>query len=105
MLAAMRRPAWTNRCSSMFSVSDTEAAAIRAAYERGGELAAAVELRRYFRGIDSTAKAREYARIIAGWKPLPKLPAAALTQRRNAAQAQEKAPAEPGPRSCRRLRE
>jgi len=58
----------------MFSVSDTEAAAIRAAYERGGELAAAVELRRYFAGIDSTAKAREYARIIAGWKPLPKLP-------------------------------
>jgi hypothetical protein len=29
---------------------------------------------RYFAGIDSTAKAREYARTIAGWKPLPKLP-------------------------------
>ena len=56
--------------SGMFSVSDTEAAAIRAAYERGGELAAAVELRRYFPGIDSTAKAREFARIIAGWKPM-----------------------------------
>ena len=60
----------------MFSVSDTEAAAIRAAYERGGELAAAVELRRYFRGIDSNALARECARTIAGWKsrPLKELP-------------------------------
>jgi hypothetical protein len=58
----------------MFSVSEAEAAAICAAYERGGELAAAVELRRHFPGIDSTAKAREAARIIAGWKPLPKRP-------------------------------
>jgi hypothetical protein len=41
---------------------------------RGGELAAAVELRRHFRGIDSIAQTREYARIIAGWKSLPKLP-------------------------------
>jgi len=63
----------------MFSVSEAEAAAIRAAYERGGELAAAVELRRYFAGIDSTAQAQEYARIIAGWKPLT-----ALRQRRKA---------------------
>ena len=38
--------------SGMFSVSEAEAAAIRAAYEQGGELAAAVELRRYFAGID-----------------------------------------------------
>ena len=57
--------------SGMFSVSEAEAAAIRAAYERGGELAAAVELRRYFPGIESNAKARECARTIAGWKPLP----------------------------------
>ena len=55
--------------SGMFTASEAEAAAIRAAYERGGELAAAVELRRYFAGIDSNAKARECARIIAGWKP------------------------------------
>ena len=54
----------------MFSVSEAEAAAIRSAYERGGELAAAVELRRYF-GIDSIAQAKECARIIAGWEPLP----------------------------------
>jgi hypothetical protein len=52
--------------SGMFSVSEAEAAAIRAAYEQGSELAA-VELRRYFRGIDSNAKAREAAHIIAGW--------------------------------------
>jgi len=49
--------------SGMFSVSEAEAAAIRAAYEQGGELAAAVELRRYFRGIDSMAQARECARV------------------------------------------
>jgi hypothetical protein len=58
----------------MFTVSDAEAAAIRAAYLRGGELAAAVELRRRFRGIESNAQAWEFARVIAGWKPLPKLP-------------------------------
>jgi hypothetical protein len=34
----------------MFSVSEAEVAAIRAAYERGGELAIAVELRRHFPG-------------------------------------------------------
>jgi len=55
--------------SGMFSVSEAQAAAIRDAYEQGGELAAAVELRRHFRGIDSTAQARQLARIIAGWKP------------------------------------
>ena len=54
----------------MFVVSEAEAAAIRAAFERGGELSAAVELRRLFRGITSTAQAREYARTIAGWKPV-----------------------------------
>jgi len=75
--------------SGMFSVSEAEAAAIRAAYERDGELAAAVELRRRCPGIFSNAQARECARIIASWKPLPKLPPA-LTQRRKAAQAQKR---------------
>ena len=42
--------------SGMFSVSDAEAAAIRAAYERGGELAAAVELRRRFPGTTDDAE-------------------------------------------------
>ena len=55
----------------MFCVSEAEAAAIRAAYEQGGELSAAVELRRLFPGITDNAKARECARTIAGWTPLP----------------------------------
>ena len=60
--------------TGMFGVSEPEAAAIRAAYEQSGELAAAVELRRRFPGIIDTAQARECARIIAGWKPLPAMP-------------------------------
>jgi hypothetical protein len=67
--------------SRMFVVSEAEAAAIRAAYEQGGELSAAAELQRRFPGVASYAQAREYARSIAGWKPLPKLPAM-LTHRR-----------------------
>jgi hypothetical protein len=59
----------------VFTVSEAEAAAIRAAYERGGELAAAVELRRRFPGIVNV-QARKFARIIAGWKAAPKLPKA-----------------------------
>jgi hypothetical protein len=55
----------------MFVVTETEAAAIRAAYEQRGEFAAAVELRRLFPGVTDTTQARECARAIAGWKPLP----------------------------------
>ena len=55
----------------MFVVSEAEAAAIRAAFDRGGELSAAVELRRLFPGVTDNAEARECARAIAGWKPLP----------------------------------
>jgi hypothetical protein len=55
----------------MFCVSETEAAAIRTAYEQGGELSAAIELRRLFRSITDNTKARECARTIAGWTPLP----------------------------------
>jgi hypothetical protein len=55
----------------MFCVTETEATAIRAAYEQGGELSAAIELRRLFPGITDNAKARECARTIAGWTPLP----------------------------------
>jgi hypothetical protein len=55
----------------MFIVSEAEAAAIRTAYEQGGELSAAIELRRLFPGITDNAKARECARTIVGWKPLP----------------------------------
>ena len=55
----------------MFVVSEAEAAAIRAAFDHGGELAAAVELRRLFPGITDNAEARAGARTIAAWKPLP----------------------------------
>jgi hypothetical protein len=56
--------------SGMFVVSEAEAAAIRAAFDRDGELAAAVVLRRLFPGITDTAQARECVRTIAGWTPL-----------------------------------
>jgi hypothetical protein len=58
----------------MFVVSEAEAAAIRTDFEERGELSAAVELRRLFPGITDNAQARECARTIAGWKPLPVKP-------------------------------
>jgi hypothetical protein len=58
----------------MFSVSEADAAAIRAAFEQSGELAAAVELRRLFPGITDNENARACARSIAGWQPLPVKP-------------------------------
>jgi hypothetical protein len=57
----------------MFIVSEEAAAAIRTAYEQDGELSAAIELRRHFPGLDN-AQARDCARTIAGWTPLPVLP-------------------------------
>jgi hypothetical protein len=59
---------------AMFVVTEADAAAIRAAFARGGELSAAVELRRLFPGVTSTMQAQEFARAIAGWKPLPAPP-------------------------------
>jgi hypothetical protein len=58
----------------MFIVSKEVAAAIRTAYEQDGELSAAIELRRLFPGITDNARARECARTIAGWTPLPAPP-------------------------------
>jgi hypothetical protein len=55
----------------MFTVTEADAAAIRAAYERGGELSAVVELRRLFPGLANNENARLCARSIAGWTPLP----------------------------------
>jgi hypothetical protein len=55
----------------MFVVTEADAALVRAAFDRGGELAAAVELRRLFPGITDTAQARACARTIAGWQTLP----------------------------------
>jgi hypothetical protein len=56
--------------SGMFTVTEAEAAAIRAAFDQGGEFSAAAELRRLFPAITDNAEARECARTIAAWKPL-----------------------------------
>jgi len=55
----------------MFTVSEEDAAAIRAAFDQEGELSAAIELRRRFPGITDNAQARTCARSIAGWTPQP----------------------------------
>jgi hypothetical protein len=47
---------------------------IRAAFDRGGEFSAAVELRRLFPGLANNEETRDCAKAIAGWKPL-ELPA------------------------------
>ena len=58
----------------MFVVTEEDEAAIRAVYQELGEFAAAVELRQRFPGIADNAQARQCARTIAGWKPLPLRP-------------------------------
>jgi hypothetical protein len=65
----------------MFVVTEADAAAIRAAFERGGELSAEVELRRLFPGVIDNAKARRCARTIAGRKP-PAVPVRRRLRRR-----------------------
>ncbi len=54
---------------TMFIVSDEDAAAIRAALDAGGELAAVAEVRRRFRALANDERALEWARTIAGWVP------------------------------------
>jgi hypothetical protein len=54
---------------TMFMVSEEDAAAIRATFDKEGELSAAIELRRRFPGIADNARARECVRTIAGWQP------------------------------------
>jgi hypothetical protein len=71
-LAARRVP---SHSAPMFTVTEAEAAAIRTAFDQGGEFAAAVELRRLFPGVTDNAEARECARTIAAWKPLTPLAA------------------------------
>jgi hypothetical protein len=63
-------PVTIPKLSRMLVVTEADAAAIRAIYDRDGELSAAAGLRRLFPGVDDYAKAREWARTIAGWKPL-----------------------------------
>jgi hypothetical protein len=58
----------------MFVVTEAEAAAIRAAFDRGGELSAAVEVRRLFPGVTDMTEARDCALTIAAWEPLPAKP-------------------------------
>jgi hypothetical protein len=58
----------------MFVVSESDAAAIRTAFEQDGELSAAIELRRRSPGIAGNKQARAQARAIAGWKPRPVTP-------------------------------
>ena len=60
----------------MFTVTESEAEAIRRAYETGGELSAVVELRRHFPGIVDNENARLCVRTIASWTPRPTRPRA-----------------------------
>jgi hypothetical protein len=62
--------------AAMFAVTEADTTAIQTAYAQGGELAAAIEVRRRFPGITDNAKARECARIIAGWNPPAVVPPA-----------------------------
>jgi hypothetical protein len=55
----------------MFSISDKNIASIQAAFERGGEMSAMVEVRRIFPGIPHNAESRRIALIIAGWEAIP----------------------------------
>jgi hypothetical protein len=73
-MTTVRNRAPRSHAPGMFVVTEAEAAAIRAAFDQGGEFAAAVELRRLFPGVTDNTQARECARIIAGWKPLPVKP-------------------------------
>jgi hypothetical protein len=59
----------TSHALGMFVVTEVDAAAIRAILSQEGELSAAIELRRRFPGIIDNAKARVFARSIAGWTP------------------------------------
>lgn len=48
---------------------------------RGGDFSAAVELRRQFPGITDNVQARECARTIVSWKPLPVKPRPVIRNR------------------------
>jgi hypothetical protein len=58
----------------MFIVSEAEAAAVRSAFDRDGEVLAAIEPRGLFPGISDNGQARDGAWTIAGWKPLAPRP-------------------------------
>jgi hypothetical protein len=77
---AVVHPAGRLHAPTMFTVSDAEAAAIRTAFE-GGELSAALEMRRLFPGISDNVKARAFARMITGRTPRPEYHAQSLELR------------------------
>ncbi len=68
LLAYQRSAAF--HASSMFTVDEATADAIRRAYHESGELAAVVEFRRHFPLIDSV-HAHNCVWVIARWQPLP----------------------------------
>jgi hypothetical protein len=72
----------SRHAAGMFAVTEAEAAAIREAWNTGGELSAAVELRRLFPGIDDMARARECAMMIVGWSPIAPSPPAKAKRRK-----------------------
>jgi hypothetical protein len=54
---------------SMVALTEEDVAAIQAAYHESGELSAAAEVRKRFRAIQGE-RAREWARMIAAWRPI-----------------------------------
>ena len=60
--------------SCMFSLTKAEINSIRAAFNGGGEFAAAVELRRLCPGITDLAQAQRCARTVVSWRPVPVTP-------------------------------
>jgi hypothetical protein len=68
----------------MFAVTEADAAAIRAAFEQGGELSAVVELRRRFPSLADNENTLVCARSIARWTPLPVQPVKPRVSRRRA---------------------
>lgn len=65
----------------MFAITDTDAAAVRAAFERSGALAAAAEMRRLFPGL-SAAGAHAAAQMIIPWQHPPQDGGGASDQRK-----------------------
>jgi hypothetical protein len=53
----------------MVTLSDEDTAAIQRAYHESGELSAAIEVTRRFQAITGE-RAREWARMIAAWRPV-----------------------------------
>ena len=55
----------------MFTVNEDDVAAIRQAYERGGEWVAVAEFRRRFPGVARNAEVLELVRSMVAWRSAP----------------------------------